>query len=65
MVTKRQLGLFIIAISLIAMVGTFAIEWFGAGNFEGIGPVQRVILGFSAISGLAGISLLPLGNRPA
>lgn len=65
MVTKRQLGIFFIVLSMLAIAGIFAIEWFGAGNFQGIGPVQRVALGISAISGLVGLSLLPLGDRPA
>jgi hypothetical protein len=65
MITKRQLGIFIIIASLLSIAGIFAIEWFGAGNFQGIGPVQKVALGLSTISGLIGLSLLPLGDRPA
>ena len=42
-----------------------AIEWLGAGNFQGIGPLQRLaLIGAGAIV-LVGISLIPLGNRPA
>ncbi len=65
MVTKRQLGIFFTLCAVILLASIFAIEWFGAGNFEGIGPLQRMaIIATLGILGL-GISLIPFGNRPA
>lgn len=65
MVTKRQLGLLFILLGVGAIVGMFAIDLIGAGQFQGIGPAQRRALIVAALSVGVGISLLPLGSRPA
>jgi len=65
MVTKRQLGLLFISLGLGAAVTMFAIDILGAGQFRGIGPAQRQALLVSALAVVMGLSLLPLGNRPA
>lgn len=63
--TKRQLGYIIIALGVLAIVGSFINDLIGAGNFQGIGPTQRLaILGAIGVI-LLGASLLPLGDRPA
>ncbi len=62
---KRQLGYIIIALGVLAIVGSFVNDLIGAGNFQGIGPTQRLAI-FGAIGViLLGASLLPLGDRPA
>jgi lipopolysaccharide export LptBFGC system permease protein LptF len=43
----------------------FAIDILGAGQFRGIGPAQRQALLVAALAIVLGLSLLPLGNRPA
>ena len=65
MITKRQLGIGLMAIGSLAIIGTLAIDLIGAGNFNGIGPSQRTALIAGAVVILGGISLLPLGNHPA
>jgi hypothetical protein len=63
--TKRQLGLLIIALGVLAIIGSFVNDLIGAGDFQGIGPTQRLaILGAVGVI-LLGVSLLPLGDRPA
>ena len=65
MVTKRQLGLAFIAIGLLAAVGSFVYDFLGGGQFSGIGPAQRVALLGAGVLVLVGLSLWPLGDRPA
>ena len=65
MITKKQLGVGFILISLIAVVGSFVFDLLGGGQFQGIGPAQRLGLLAAGIIFLVGLSLLPLGNRPA
>ncbi len=65
MVTKRQLGWLFILLGVGAAVVVMAIELFGAGQFQGIGPAQRRALIASVLAVILGISLLPLGDRPA
>lgn len=65
MVTKRQLGIVFIAIGVLGTLGSLAVDIVSAGNFQGIGPMQRLsLLGFGLLL-FVGITLLPLGNRPA
>jgi hypothetical protein len=65
MITKKLLGLFFSIFGILLAVGLLALEWLGAGKFQGIGPLQRLaLLGALAIF-LVGISLVPLGDRPA
>ena len=63
--TKRQLGWLFIAAGAASAIITFAVDLFGAGQFNGLGPAQRQALMASGALFLFGLSLLPLGNRPA
>lgn len=65
MVTKRQLGLIFIAIAIVGTIASFAYDFLGGGQFQGIGPAQRTALLVAALVALVGASLLPLGDRPA
>ncbi len=65
MVTKRQLGLLFIILGIGTAVALFAIDLLGAGQFEGIGPAQRQALLAAGAVVLLGLSLWPLGDRPA
>lgn len=65
MITKRQLGLIFISLGLLAILGSFAVDLLGAGQFQGIGPAQQRILLVSGLVVLVGLTLLPLGSRPA
>ena len=63
--TKRQLGLVFVLMGAGAIIALFAADIVGASNFGGIGPVQRLAMAAAIISLLVGLSLLPLGERPA
>ena len=52
-------------ISVAAVIGSFAFDLLGGGQFQGIGPAQRLSLLAAGALFLVGLSLLPLGDRPA
>ncbi len=65
MITKRQLGLMIAGLGALAFLAILAVDLLRAGDYQGIGPAQRTAL--IAVSGffLLGLTLIPLGDRPA
>ncbi|MEM7333837.1 MAG: hypothetical protein AAF490_17245 [Chloroflexota bacterium] len=63
--TKRQLGYLFILAGVGSSLGLFALDFLGAGQFQGIGPAQRLALLVAGGVTLLGISLLPLGDKPA
>ena len=65
MVTKRQLGIVAIALGLLAVLGTIAVDFIGAGKWGGFGPLQRIGIGFGIATSIMGFILVRLGNRPA
>ncbi|MCB8943275.1 MAG: hypothetical protein H6658_05930 [Ardenticatenaceae bacterium] len=65
MVTKKQLGIGFILLGLLAIVGSFVVDWLGAGEFQGVGPAQRLALMGAGLVIVVGLTLLPLGDRPA
>lgn len=65
MVTKRQLGLFIVALSAISIVGIIAVDALGAGQWGGVGPLQRLGIGLGLGAAIVGFVLIRLGDRPA
>jgi hypothetical protein len=65
MVTKRQLGLFIIALSVVGTLGIIAVDALGAGQWSGLGPLQRLGIVAGVLSTVIGLVLMRLGDRPA
>jgi hypothetical protein len=65
MVTKRQLGIALSAMGLLLALGILAMDWIGAGNEAGIGPLQRLALLAAGALFILGLTLIPLGSRPA
>lgn len=63
--TKKQLGYLFIMGGVGAAVGLFGLDLLGAGQFQGIGPAQRMALFAAGGLVLLGLSLLPLGDNPA
>jgi hypothetical protein len=63
--TKRQLGILFIISGIGGALALIAIDFIGAGQFQGIGPMQRLALLAAGLITIVGISLLPLGDRPA
>lgn len=65
MVTKRQLGIGFILVALLGAGALLAVDLVGAGDFQGIGPAQRLGLAGCALILVIGVTLLPLGDKPA
>ena len=65
MVTKRQLGILVIVLGLLAIQGIVAVDFIGAGKWSGFGPLQRVGIGLSLTAIAVGSILVRLGDRPA
>lgn len=65
MITKRQLGLGFIALGVTVTVLLFIRDLLGASQFQGIGPMQKVALLGAGLVILIGITLVPLGDKPA
>lgn len=62
-ITKRMLGILLIAAGIAGLVGVFAID--AIRSRSDFGPSQQLGLLASIGMLIVGISLLPLGNRPA
>jgi hypothetical protein len=65
MITKKQLGIGFILLGIAAIIGTFVVDLLGAGQFQGVGPAQKLALAAAGLVILIGVSLLPLGDKPA
>lgn len=65
MITKRMLGIGFIIIGSLGIAAMFIRDLTGTAEFEGIGPTQRLAILAGGVVILLGLSLLPLGNRPA
>jgi len=65
MVTKRQLGFIFILLGAGAAAAMFAMDFLDAGQYQGIGPAQQKALIVAAVAVIVGLTLLPLGSRPA
>ncbi len=63
--SKRQLGILFIGVGTLAIVGMFGMDLVGAGQFNGIGPAQQKGMMVSAVAIVLGLTLVPLGDRPA
>ena len=64
-VTKQQLGTLCLAAGAALTLAALVADLVGAGRFGGLGPAQRQALAGGAVLIVFGLSLLPLGQRPA
>lgn len=65
MVTKRQLGIVVIALGMLFIFGVVGVDFVGAGKWNGFGPLQQVGIGLSLAAIAVGYILVRLGDRPA
>jgi len=65
MVTKRQLGIVVVALGLLVIATTVGVDLVGAGQWGGFGPLQRIGVGLSLAAAAVGCILIRLGDRPA
>ena len=64
-ITKRQLGIGLVALGLVGFVAILAIDIVDAGRGGGIGPAQSLALVIMAAAAIVGLTLIPLGDAPA
>jgi hypothetical protein len=62
--TKRHLGLVLLVAGVIVLVMMLAAEVFSSAP-TGIGTMQKLGIGAGILSLTSGLTLLPLGDRPA
>jgi hypothetical protein len=65
MVTKRQLGILMMIAAVLLAAAALLVDTLQAGRFQGIGPLQTAALGAALLTFLIGLTLWPLGDRPA
>ncbi len=63
--TKRQLGILMFIVGVLAFVLVLSIDIIDVGREGGIGPVQALVLAGCAALALIGVTLIPFGDRPA
>ena len=63
--TKRQLGILFIIFGGLAIGGLLGLDLVRAGQYQGIGPAQKQAMLAAGVTILVGITLLPLGDKPA
>ena len=63
--TKRQLGIFMAAVGILAFGAILAVDILDVGREGGIGPAQAFALLVSATVTVIGLTLIPLGDTPA
>lgn len=62
--TKRHLGVMLLAAGAVLVIGTLGIEIVRSGPAR-FGTLQTLGLALGVLSGVIGLSLLPLGAQPA
>ncbi len=65
MITKRLLGIGLVLASVAVVAGLLLYDIVGLAEFDGVGPLQRNIYIGAGIVLLLGLSLIPLGDKPA
>ncbi len=65
MITKRQLGLLLLGggLGILLLIG--AASLMRGGGWAGVGPYRQMAIAAGTLLAAVGLSLLPLGNRPA
>jgi len=65
LITKRMVGIALVVAGVIGLAAVAAVDLLGAGKWNGLGPAQRQAMVACAFASLVGLSLVPLGDRPA
>jgi hypothetical protein len=65
LITKRMVGLALALFGLAIVGGAAVVDLAGAGKWNGLGPAQQQAIAAGVFVILVGLSLIPLGDRPA
>lgn len=63
--SKRALGVLLLIVGIGGFMAILAIDVLDVGRQGGIGPAQRFALGGMIAVAVLGLTLIPLGKRPA
>jgi hypothetical protein len=63
-ITKRYLGIMLLGGGLLAVIGILGLDIVRGGDLD-FGPTQQLALVGAALIILIGLTLIPLGDRPA
>lgn len=63
--TKRQLGYLMLAAGFLLITASVGTYMLGLGQFSGFGPAKQQTFGLGLLLLLFGVTLRPLGDRPA
>lgn len=64
-ISKRLVGIALGLFGLALVGGTLGVDLLGAGKWGGLGPAQQLAIVVGLVISLVGLSLIPLGDRPA
>ena len=64
-ITKRMAGIALMLLGMAIAGATLAVDLIGAGKWGGLGPAQQLAIVVGAALSFIGLSLIPLGDRPA
>lgn len=64
-ITKRQLGFGLAVVGIVGTLGILAVDVIDVGRQGGIGPAQTLALLLMVAVTIIGLSLIPLGDKPA
>jgi hypothetical protein len=65
MVTKKWLGIGLASLGALGIAGSFANDLLNLSEYQGVGPSQMIAILAAGLLLLIGLSLIPLGNKPA
>lgn len=63
--SKRLLGVVMLIAGVGGVVALLALDFITGTTDGGIGPAQRLAIGVMALVALVGLTLIPLGDKPA
>jgi hypothetical protein len=64
-ITKRIVGVALGLLGAIIVASALAVDMLDAGKWDGLGPAQQVAIIVGVSVALVGLSLVPLGDKPA
>ncbi len=65
MITKRQLGIALFCGGIFVLVAVWLNDLIGTSDYAGVGALQRNVMLAAAGVAVVGLTLLPMGDRPA
>lgn len=65
MMTKKWLGIGLAVLGAVGVLGSFVNDLLNLSEYQGVGPRQKMAIIAAGALLLVGLSLIPLGDKPA